>query len=173
MNELIKEMKAWVKTKNLYVINSEFGFQKGDIIKILKQFGIGANMYNYDSYLKHSAGATLPVEEALQIYNDILESVRMCKVEDKDEFVGEFVKKACNYAKERLDWEFYSREEQMAADQGRTIKHNAFIDSVNILARLLNSDGIETPWRERLGDERKRIGDFACFVAYIVGISNR
>ena len=66
-----------------------------------------------------------------------------------------------------------SNGERMEADKGRTIKHNAFIDSLNILTRLLNSDGISTPWREQLGDDRKRIGDFACFVAYIVGISNR
>ncbi len=56
---------------------------------------------------------------------------------------------------------------------GNNGKHNAFIDSVNILARVLNSDGIETPWREQLGNQRKRIGDFACFVSYIVGINNR
>lgn len=27
-----------IKTKNLYLINSNFGFQKNDIIKILKKF---------------------------------------------------------------------------------------------------------------------------------------
>ena len=36
-----------------------------------------------------------------------------------------------------------------------------------------NAEGIETPWREQLGEARKRIGDFACFVSYIAGINNR
>ncbi len=130
-------------------------------------------MYSYDSYLDHRAGATITVDEALRIYNDICEGVKKCTIEDKMEFADDFVKKACNYAKVRQDWEFMSNDEKMEADKGRTIKHNACIDAVNILARLLNSDGIETPWRDQLGDERKRIGDFACFVAYIVGISNR
>jgi len=83
------------------------------------------------------------------------------------------LKKACAYASVRQQWEFWNNEEKLENDPSRTIKHNAFIDSVNILARLINSDGIETPWREQLGDQRKRVGDFACFVAYIVGISNR
>lgn len=130
-------------------------------------------MNNYETYLNHPAGDILRIEEAMQIYNDIFEGIRKCTIEDKMDFVDDFLKKACNYATTRQQWEFWSREERMDNDAGRTITHDAFIDSVNILARLLNSDGIDTPWREQLGDQRKRIGDFACFTAYIIGISNR
>ena len=130
-------------------------------------------MNSYEMYLKHPAGDVLPVEEAMQIYSDIFEGVSRCTIEDKGEFVNDFLAKACKYASMRNQWEFWSAEEKMSNDEGRTIKHNSFIDSVNILSRLLNSDGIETPWREQLGEQRKRIGDFACFVSYIVGINNR
>jgi hypothetical protein len=51
--------------------------------------------------------------------------------------------------------------------------HDTVIDSIEILARLANKEGMDISWREDLGDERKRIGDFACFVTYITGISNR
>ena len=130
-------------------------------------------MDSYNTYLNHSAGDVLTLEEALQIYNDIFEGVEKCCIEDKDEFVEDFLRKSCRYASIRTQWEFWSREERIDNDSGRTIRHNAVIDSINILARLLRSDGIETPWREQLGNERKRIGDFACFAAYIVGINNR
>lgn len=130
-------------------------------------------MDSYDSYLKHEAGNVLPVEEALQIYNEIFQTVSICKCDDLDEFVTSFLHSACAYCAMRDKWEFFSREEKIEKDSLRTIMHNSFIDSVNILSRLLNSEGIETPWREQLGDARKRVGDFACFVAYMVGISNR
>lgn len=130
-------------------------------------------MDSYKTYLDHPAGDVLPVEEAMQIYNDIFESVSKCKIDDKDEFVEDFLSKSCWYAYIRTQWEFWSRVERIEKDSERTIQHNSVIDSINILARLLNSDGIDTPWREQLGDQRKRIGDFACFVAYMVGINNR
>lgn len=130
-------------------------------------------MNSYEMYLNHPAGDIITMEEALQIYTDIFSGVKECKIEDKDQFVKNFITKACKYANARMLWEDYSTEERMANDADRSIKHNAFIDSVNILARVLNSDGIETPWREQLGNQRKRIGDFACFVSYIVGINNR
>ena len=41
------------------------------------------------------------------------------------------------------------------------------------LARIVEHDGGDAYWRLQLGDNRKRIGDFACFVSYITGISNR
>lgn len=129
-------------------------------------------MNKYVTYLKE-AGNALPVEEALQIYEDVIETVEKCTIEDKNDFYNSMINRACRYASIRCDWEFMSREERMEADPGRTSAHNAFIDSLNILSRLIKSDGIETPWREQLGEERKRIGDFACFVAYITGISNR
>lgn len=66
-----------------------------------------------------------------------------------------------------------SREEKLEADQGRSLKHDAFITSVNILARIAAKEDIDNSWRDEIGAERKRIGDFACFVSYITGISNR
>lgn len=130
-------------------------------------------MNTYQSYLNHPAGNTLPVEEALQIYTALTESVKKCSIEDVSDFYNDMVKKSCKYASIRSSWEFMSNEERMSADVGRTSSHNVLIDSVNILARVIKSDGIETAWRDNLGDNRKKIGDFACFVAYITGICNR
>lgn len=55
----------------------------------------------------------------------------------------------------------------------RSMKHDAFITSLNVLARIAEKEGIDNSWRDDLGEDRKRIGDFACYISYITGISNR
>lgn len=80
-------------------------------------------MDSYKTYLNHPAGDVLPVEEAMQIYNDIFESISKCKIEDKDEFVEDFLSKSCKYASVRTQWEFWSREERIDKDSSRTIQH--------------------------------------------------
>jgi len=130
-------------------------------------------MNTYEIYLENAGPSALTIEDALEIFNEMVASVKACKIEDKMEFYDEMIQKACAYAKIRDDWEYMTREEKQEADQGRTIKHNAFIDSLDILNRLITNDGVNSNWREKLGEERKRIGDYACFVSYITGICNR
>jgi len=130
-------------------------------------------MNTYEAYLGHKAGDILKAEDALRIYNEVTDSVRNCGNNEVMEFYEDFVSKACKYTEVRMRWEFWNDSEKMAEDQGRTIRHNAVIDAINILSRFLKSEGVETPWRDELGDGRKKIGDFACFVGYITGICNR
>lgn len=83
------------------------------------------------------------------------------------------VKSACKYAKMRIDWEFMNNDEKSENDSYRTSSHNAFIDSLNILGRYQGKQDIDNSWREQLGEERKHIGDFACYIAYRIGIDNK
>ena len=94
-------------------------------------------------------------------------------MEDKDEFWNEFIDRAARYTYIRNQWEIMSREERMSEDEGRTRAHNVVITSLNTLARIVEREGGDASWWLKLGDHRKRIGDFACFVSYITGISNR
>ena len=125
----------------------------------------------YEAYLKHPAGDTITMEDALRIYTAMAESIEKCKVEDKMDFWNDFINKAAKYAYIRSQWETMTREEKMDQDDGRTAAHNSVITAVNVLSRIVDNEG--NSWREELGDSRKRIGDFACFVSYITGISNR
>lgn len=127
----------------------------------------------YEAYLESSRGNTLTIEDAMSLYHELVESFNKCTLEDKSDFWKDFLRKAAEYTYIRNKWELMTREERMDADAGRTMTHNSFITSVNVLARIAEKEGIDHSWREKLGDERKRIGDFACFVAYITGISNR
>ncbi len=127
----------------------------------------------YENYLKHPAGDILTMEDAAHIYEQMAASIEKCTAEDKMELWNETIKKAALYAKIRNDWETMSHEEKMEKDDRRTSAHNSFITSINVLARLAGSEGVDNSWKEQLGESRKRIGDFACFISYITGISNR
>ena len=84
-----------------------------------------------------------------------------------------FYKLAIRYAVTRADWNFLSVEEKMESNDARTRLHNALIDSLNILARNMNKAGEPVEWRRILGDDRKVIGDFACYVSTWLGIRQR
>ncbi len=127
----------------------------------------------YEAYLEHRAGAVLKIEDAMKIYSELVESIEKCTMEDKLDFWNDFLKKAAKYTKIRADWEHMSKEEKMDADSGRTAAHNSLIAATNILSRIAEKEGVDNSWRSELGDDRKRVGDFACFVTYITGISNR
>ena len=64
-------------------------------------------------------------------------------------------------------------------DPGRTAFHDSVILNFNMLGRYLSGTGHAAEWRETLGYEeddpmnRKRIGDFACWIAFVAGINAR
>lgn len=95
------------------------------------------------------------------------------------ELYGELLSAAVKYAEIRARWNQWSREEKAENDSLRTSRHNRVIDSLNILARYLKKQGTEAAWRNVLGDEtenpyyRKRIGDFACYLAFVEGLHAR
>ncbi|MCR5595544.1 MAG: hypothetical protein K6G12_06835 [Lachnospiraceae bacterium] len=127
----------------------------------------------YEAYLKDAAGDALKIEDALDIYTKMAAGIERCSLEDKEDFWYDVLKAAAHYTNIRNEWEVMDNVQRAAADKGRTVAHNSFIDSLNIISRIMEKEGVDNSWREQLGDARKRIGDFACFITYITGISNR
>ena len=127
----------------------------------------------YEAYLKHEAGDILTIEDALKIYSALAKSIEQCQADYKMECWDDVLKNACDYTKIRNDWEHMSNEQKMEADPGRTRIHDGFIAAINVLSRVAEKEGVDNSWREELGESRKRIGDFACFITYMTGISNR
>ena len=130
-------------------------------------------MNTYEEYLDHKAGNILTMEDALSIYTRMANAIAKCEHEAKTELWDDFVVRSYKYTLVRCKWEFMEYQERIDADPGRTRMHDTVIDSIEILARLAAKEGMDTSWRDDLGGERKRLGDFACFVTYITGISNR
>lgn len=82
-------------------------------------------------------------------------------------------RKAIDYAHYRAEWARASTEDRLEMDAARTRAHDAFIDAVNILSRAMVKSDEETKWRDTLGDDRKKIGDFACFLHLLLGLGAR
>ena len=98
---------------------------------------------------------------------------------DALELYDELIKIATRYAAIRANWLLLSREEKSEQDSGRTSCHNSVIIHFNMLARYLKKNGKAAVWRDELGYEaddpynRKAIGDFACYLAFVNGINAR
>ena len=96
---------------------------------------------------------------------------------DALELYNELMKVTARYATIRANWLLLSREEKNEQDSGRTSCHNSVITHFNMLARYLKQQGKTAAWRDELGYEeddpynRKAIGDFACYLAFVNGIN--
>lgn len=92
------------------------------------------------------------------------------------ELYNELLFKAIEYSNIRAKWAIMSIAEKTAADQGRTMKHDALIVKFNQLAKYLKLHGKPAYWRDRLGDEkitRKTIGDMGCYIVFATALSER
>ena len=74
---------------------------------------------------------------------------------------------------EQAKQQLSTREEKLANDESRTVTHNKVIYQLKILKGLASEQGNDVAWFEQFNDDRKRIGDFACYVAYIYALNAR
>ena len=130
-------------------------------------------MFDYHEYLRKYDSITM--EQAEEIYQRIYKALDPDD-EDGMEILGEYLAAAAKYAGIRAGWNRLSREEKVETDDNRTACHNKVIFHLNILSRYLASKEKDISWRNELGDEkenRKKIGDFACYVALMEGLDAR
>lgn len=83
------------------------------------------------------------------------------------------VEAAIRYAHVRTDWALWDETKRIQKDRERSAAHDAFIDACNVLSRTMRSRGKNNAWREQLGQDRKALGDFACFIHVALGLSAR
>ena len=93
--------------------------------------------------------------------------------DDWQSFYTQFLNCAVKYAQERANWALLEAQQRAEADGGRTAIHNAFIAALNILTRYVKSMGNEAEWEPILGEDRKEIGDLACYVHCALSIESR
>jgi hypothetical protein len=82
-------------------------------------------------------------------------------------------KSAIRYSSLRSEWMLLEREERKNMDEERSRAHNVFIDDCNIMSRNMIANGEDASWRKELGNDRKVIGDFACYISFVLGIKAR
>lgn len=81
--------------------------------------------------------------------------------------------KALRYCIIRNEWILMEPSDRLENDLERTILHNSFIDALNIMSRNMSQNGEDNKWRMLLGNDRKILGDFACFIVYMNGVKAR
>lgn len=106
----------------------------------------------------------------LQEAIEILEQMRRSShTQRRNDVIGE----AVQYARLRVDWLRTPRAEREDVDRRRRIVHDALVDTCRILARNMAGSGEPVDWWQTLGDDRRRIGDFACLLHCILGLEAR
>lgn len=129
----------------------------------------------YEEYLKQPKAISF--EKMQTIHTEMLAEIGADV--DALELYDELIKIAIRYATIRANWLLLSREEKSEQDSGRTSCHNSVITHFNMLVRYLKQQGKAATWRDELGYEeddlynRKAIGDFACYLAFVNGINAR
>lgn len=53
------------------------------------------------------------------------------------------------------------------------ITFNNFLDVVDSLSKEMNKNNEDTQWRLELGDDKKMIADFACYISLILSFNTR
>jgi hypothetical protein len=83
------------------------------------------------------------------------------------------VARAVRYARLRTDCALGSSAERRDMDLIRTAAHDAFIDALNILSREMRAAGEDNSWRATLGNDRRILGDVACYLHLVLGLRAR
>jgi len=73
----------------------------------------------------------------------------------------------------RFKWYFADMNKKKEMDQERMAAHNALIGSWNALCRYMNNHNIVLDSRALFPNDRKDIGDLACYCCVIIGIMSR
>ena len=130
---------------------------------------------SYEDYLEKPV--ILDVEEAKTLHREMLDEIG--QDEDAIELYEELAETAVKYIGFRSKWLLWTKEEKVSHDESRTACHNSLIVKFNQLARYLKLQGKKAEWRDKLGYEeedpynRKRIGDFGCWIVFVNSINAR
>lgn len=130
---------------------------------------------SYREYI--SLPKAMSIEKMQELHEEMIAEIGSDS--DAAQLYDELLVTAGRYASIRSGWRHLSTREKMDQDSRRTSCHNSVITHFNMLARYLKQQNKPALWRDELGYEeddpynRKAIGDFACYLAFIAGINAR
>lgn len=131
-------------------------------------------MYTYQSYLEENDSITF--EHVEEIYRDIfkiatkndMEFNRLWKI---------MIENAINYSNMRAKYSLQNLAERSEMfDSSRTNKHNIFMYSLEDIVFYMKEKNWNTDWFNQIGtikNDRKRLGDFACYLVFIYSLNAR
>lgn len=124
------------------------------------------------TYSELSERNILTFKKSNEIYNEIIRALNRLNKEEM-EYWNDLITSCIEYAEIRSTWLFLSRQEKLDKDILRTAMHNTVIRNLSVVKRVIEHKGENTEWYDLFNDDRKRIGDFACYISYIHSLSSR
>ena len=129
------------------------------------------DIFTYQDFKKEKGVLTFSVCE--DIYADLLASLDRTD-EMVQEIWSEFVPNCVAYAEVRGSYLTIPRHQRTNDfEAGRSAKHNDVIRNLNSFKRLAEQAGHSTTWFDQFQNDRKRMGDFACYVSYVYAVNAR
>lgn len=128
-------------------------------------------MITYENYLNENDSITW--EECRSIYMDIVGQIQKKKDSKAEALFKEMQQRAITYGTIRANWFNLSFGERAEADADRTRKHDLFIKAKSNLATYMYEQKMDIDWEDKLGTQRKRIGDFACYMVFLISLQER
>lgn len=131
-------------------------------------------LYTYDDYC--GSDKWIAMEDCRRLHSEIAQEIGADP--DAAELYDELIEACIDYSGLRAAWTIRDNDWRAAHDSMRTIYHDSVITALNVLARFLRKNGKTAAWRDFLGNnekgpDRKRVGDFACYLVYIHGVNGR
>ncbi|WP_240050995.1 hypothetical protein [Metabacillus litoralis] len=86
------------------------------------------------------------------------------------------IEAAIIYVNTRAKWSVQTLEERRDIDDSRTHQHNTFMINLKVIATYMRQQNLSSEWFDKLGtieNNRKRFGDFACYLVYINSLNAR
>jgi hypothetical protein len=111
------------------------------------------------------------MKEAVMDYEMALQMYRIIRGTKAIEEWNEAVDVGVRYAQARVEYLRADVEQKRWLGPDRAATHNAFIMACDILSRRMREHGEDATWRTLLGSDRRRLGDFACYIHCILGLS--
>ena len=130
-------------------------------------------MFIYEDYLKEENH--LSFEKAVKIHAEILKAGNLNDIDFK-ELWEEVLESAIVYGHTRALWSIQSFEQRREIDETRTRQHNLFMSNLKVLMRYMEGQGWHTEWFVKIGtieSDRKRLGDFACYLVNLQSLLAR
>ncbi|MGT2625297.1 hypothetical protein [Streptococcus thoraltensis] len=128
-------------------------------------------MLTYNDFTKEIDA--LDFEACQKLYDELL-ACAPTNDSDFDEYWKNFVKSANEYTTIRSNWYLISKEERQTTDSHRTTVHNRVITNLKMVSKLLELDyGLSPEWFDVSTENRKQVGDFANYIAYVYAVNGR
>ena len=124
---------------------------------------------SYENYLK--CKDALSFEYCQKIHQEIL--LELGTEPAILEIWHDFLKASMDYAYTRSQWLLWESAERREKDEGRTAQHEIVIYNFKLLSRNMEQSSEVVNYLKEIENNRKQIGDFVSYLAYIYAINSR